>query len=229
MKNAMSLFAALILVFSFIMTAWAAENTGTPEDPPEIVEETLTPIDDDTMDNMGYLSFQADPPVGFEGIIQAELRKQGSGECTAVELTSLEDYRSGIWLPVGSYEVVSGSVKDSDHFSVTWDNDTVVISRDTDAALAFTVASDGRTEAEITAKKETFSPDIPPEPETTSETAVPTAPATEASETVEAVPEKPAVFSARRLLIDVLAAAIFAGVVFLGSYIVRKHRENEGS
>lgn len=212
------------LLLPLTATAWAAENTGRPT---EIVDETFTLIDDDTMDSMGYLSLRADPPMGFEGIIQAELRKKGSGICKSVELTSMEEYHSGVWLPEGRYLVVSGSVKDSDHFAVSWNSDEIVISSDTDASLTFTLTSDDSTEAEIAEKLETFSPDIRPESEAATETSASTEPVTEANETVEVMPEKPAVFSARRLLIDVLAAAIFAGVVFLGSYIVRKHRENE--
>lgn len=223
-KRMTALLLAGTLLLPFATTAWAAGNTGSA---PDIVDETFSPIDDDTMDSMGYLFFRADPPVGFEGIIQAELRREGSGVREMVELTSLEDYRSGVWLTEGRYQVVSGSVKDSDHFSVSWDSDEIVISRDTDASLTFTLTDDGGTEAEIAAKQETFSPDILPEPETSAETAPLTEPGTEPPETVEILPEKPAVFSARRLLIDVLAAGIFAGVVFLGSYIVRKHRENE--
>lgn len=223
-KRMAALLLAGTLLLPFAMTAWAAGNTGST---PDIVDETFSPIDDDTMDSMGYLFFRADPPVGFEGIIQAELRKESSGTRETVELTSLEEYRSGVWLPEGRYQVVSGSVKDSDHFSVSWDSDEIVISSDTDASLTFTLTSDGSTEAEIAGKLETYSPDIRPEPETTTETTAATTVPTEADETVEVIPEKPAVFSARRLLIDVLAAAIFAGVVFLGSYIVRKHRENE--
>lgn len=220
MKKAIILFAVLLLLISITPAVRAAES---PEHPPEIVEETFTPLDDDTMDSMGYLTLQATAPEGFCGNIRIDLRKRSTGARKTVELTAWEEYYTGVWLPVGDYQVISGYIPDGEHFTVSWDPDEILISRDTDAALTITVASDGSTEAEISGKMETFSP--PPESETVqAETTVETT-----RKPTEPQPEKPAVFSARRLLIDVLSAAIFAGVVFLGAYIARKHRENEES
>lgn len=218
MKKTFILLIALLLLCALAPAVLAAEST---EHPPEIVEETFTPLDDDTMDSMGYLTLQAMPPDGFSGNIRIDLRKRSTGARKTVELTAWEEYYTGVWLPVGSYQVTSGYIPDGEHFTVSWDPDEILISRDTDAALTITVASDGSTEAEISGKMETFSP--PPESETVqAETTVETT-----GNPTEPQTEEPAVFSARRLLIDVLAAAIFAGVVFLGAYIARKHRENE--
>lgn len=148
-----------------------------------------------------------------------------------IELAAWEDYYTGVWLPVGSYQVVSGHIPEGDHFTVSWDVDEISLSQDTDAALMISVTSDGSTEAKISGKLETYSPATVPEeteapavPETTSKA---TAETTAAGPTTGSQPEKPAVFSARQLLIDVLAAAAFVGMVFLGSYIFRKYRENK--
>lgn len=225
----------IVLVSIVLILLPLIPEARAAEEPPEIVEETFTPLDDDTMDGLGYLAVQAMPPEGFSGNICVDIRKQGIGARMTIELAAWEDYYTGVWLPVGNYQVVSGYIPEGDHFTVSWDVDEISLSQDTDAALMISVTSDGSTEAEISGKLETYSPatvpeetEAPAEPETTSKATAETTPETTAAgPTTESRPEKPAVFSARQLLINVLATAIFGGMVFLGAYIFRKYRENK--
>lgn len=217
MKRAITVTISFLLLLALSPATLAA---GIPEDP-KIVDETFDPLTDDTMDSMGYLTFQATPPEGFSGNIRVTLRSRDTSTQKTVELTAWDEYYTGVWLPVGSYQVISGSVPDSDHFTVSWSPDEILISQDTDAALTITIASDSSIENEIAEKLEAFSPPPESEPAPAETTVEPT------ESSIDSQPETPAVFSAQRLLIDFLATAIFGGLVFLGSFIVRKRRENE--
>lgn len=227
-EKAVVLAVIVLLIFLLTPGAWA-----TDEEPPQIVDETFIPIDDDTMDGLGYLVVQAMIPEGFSGAVYVGIREQITGARVAIELTPLDGYYTGVWLPVGSYQVVSGRIPEGDYFTVSWDVGTVTLSQDTDAALMVSVTSDGSLEAEISGKLETFTPGTAPE-----ETEAPTEPGTAPEVTTENPPEttaaepttearNPAVFSARRFVIDLLAVAAFVGTVVLCVYIFLRIRQKK--
>lgn len=244
MKKLVRLFAcltaALLLTVTFVSlqpaayAAAGAEIDPTLETLPEIVEETFTLIDDDTMDNKGWLALQASVPTGFAGPIYVEVRSKSTGIRETIELSALTGYYDGQWLNAGTYTVLRTYVLDSDYFSVTCDMEDFVITNEEDAALRFTVESNGRMEQELEDIRATFVPNIPTTPETAPETtettlapeisAEPTVPGTEAPEAAVVPTEQGNASFAVQLLMDILATVIFVGIVLLIAYLVRHFR-----
>lgn len=237
-RTFLCLTALLILTAAFFspppaaFAASGAEMEPALETLPEIVDETFTLIDDDTMDNKGWLTLRASVPTGFVGAIYAEVRNKSTGTRETIELSALTGYYDGQWLRTGTYTVLRTYVLDSDYFSVTCDTADFVVTNEEDAVLRFTVESNGQMEQELEQIRSTFVPNIPQEtaPETIETTpvpetsATPTAPATEAAVPVTVSQDQEVSTFSSRLVMDLLAAVIFIGIVFLIAHLVRHFR-----
>jgi len=123
-----------------------------------IVEETFLPMETPSLDGWGYLAVTADPPVGFEGILCVELRRQDSGEKELLEVTSLAYYTGGIWLREGIYQLTDAYVLGSDHFSVLASANEIHISQKEDAKISLQVVADQSQEAQREQLVQTFEP-----------------------------------------------------------------------
>lgn len=234
------LIVLLMLIASFFspppaaFAASGAETVPIPETLPEIVDETFTVIDDNTMDNQGWLALRASAPTGFAGAIYAEVQNKSTGVRETIELSAFTGYYDGQWLKTGTYTVLRTYVLDSDYFSVTCDAADFVISNEEDAILQFTVESNGRMEQELEQIRSTFVPNMPPE---TAPETVETAPVPETSTqatTISTDPEQPETgreedtsvpasdpsSAHSELLMNIAATVIFIGIVALAVYLV---------
>lgn len=130
----------------------------SPKANANIVEETFLPMETPSLDGWGYLAVTADPPVGFEGTLCVELRRQDSGEKEILEVTSLAYYAGGIWLREGIYQLTDAYVLGSDHFSVLASANEIQISQEEDAKISLQVVADQTQEAQREQLAQTFEP-----------------------------------------------------------------------
>ena len=130
----------------------------SPKANANIVEETFLPMETPSLDGWGYLAVTADPPVGFEGTLCVELRRQDSGEKEILEVTSLAYYAGGIWLREGIYQLTDAYVLGSDHFSVLASANEIQISQEEDAKISLQLVADQSQEAQREQLAQIFEP-----------------------------------------------------------------------
>ncbi len=148
-------FAALVLMVLCAAPALAAS--------PDIkIDETTTLLEDSSTRQTGYLTVEAETPVGFEGTLCVDLQKKWSFQKTTIQISPIDYYIGGQYLEPGDYTVKRVYTLSDDTVAVKADMEEVTVALDGDAHLLLTVTSDPASEEAWLAMMETYTlPDLP--------------------------------------------------------------------
>lgn len=225
-------FAALVLMVFYAAPALAAS-------PDVKIDETTTLLEDSSTRQTGYLTVEAETPVGFEGTLCVDLQRKWSFQKTTIQISPIDYYIGGQYLEPGDYTVKKVYALSDDTVTVEADLEEVTIVLDGDTHLLLTVTTDPASEEAWLAMMETYTlPDLPTDAAAPDESISP-AP-TEATSTIDTVPNESEVKSTEptreeisvievsivktilNLLKSLALTAIFGGAVY---FFVEKLRK----
>lgn len=149
------------------------------------IDETTTLLEDSSTRQTGYLTVEAETPVGFEGTLCVDLQRKWSFQKTTIQISPIDYYIGGQYLEPGDYTVKKAYALSDDTVAVEADLEEVTVALDGDAHLLLTVTSDPASEEAWLAMMETYTlPDLPTDAAAPDESIAPT----ETSPTIDTTP-----------------------------------------
>lgn len=172
--------AALVLLVFCAVPVFAASSDVR-------IDETTTLLEDSSTRQTGYLTVEAETPVGFEGTLCVDLQKRWSFQKTTIQISPIDYYIGGQYLEPGDYTVKKVYALNDDTVAVEANLEEVTVALDGDAHLLLTVTSDPASEEAWLAMMETYTlPDLPTDAAAPDESIAPT----ETSQTIDTTPSE---------------------------------------